>query len=108
MADLSNAGTTWLKFELDFLVENFDGHRTTTETIAELLGRTAKACEDRFYEWKDGRTEAASFKLVPIAGGRADRAREARRRNHVDLDSPVQACPSCHLALPMTGTCPDC
>lgn len=108
MADLPNANTTWLKFELDFLVENFDGHRTTTETIAELLGRTVKACEARFYEWKDGRTEAATFKNTPIAGGRADRAREARRRNHVDLDSTVQVCPTHNIALPATGQCDFC
>jgi hypothetical protein len=107
VANLPNANTTWLSFELDFLVENFDGHRTTTETIAELLGRTVKACEARFYEWKDGRTEAATFKNFPIAGGRADRAREARRRNHVDL-TPVETCPDCHLALPLTGVCADC
>ena len=46
----SNHGTRWTVEEDDFLTSQWDGRGSTTEVIAEILGRTANACSQRYYE----------------------------------------------------------
>lgn len=104
MAQLHNAGSTWTHFELNFLITEFNGHRSHTEVIAELLGRTVAACETRFYEWKQGRDQAQAFKNVP--SGETHYASTAYRAAQARLIAPIKdECPACHLEMPLTGEC---
>ena len=98
----SNHRTTWLTFELEFLVENWDGTRETTKVIAELLGRSADACQQRYYQFTWGDDHAAQNKAV-IDGTHAVAAYRS---------APIRelgpTCSSCHVELPRTGICDAC
>ena len=47
-------GTRWTVDEHQSLSELWTGRKTDTETIAEMLGRTRKACEAHWYGTHDG------------------------------------------------------
>lgn len=92
----------WSEEELDYLVRTYDHKLETMQKIAAHLGRTARACEQRFYEYQHGRTYTAVSDTPGAWSGDA-----GRKPSPPYLRADETLCPDCHLVLPASGICCD-
>lgn len=96
---LDNHHTVWTREELAFVAENWDGHRDTTEVIADLLGRTPDAVQQRYYELTWGNDHAMDEK---------PETNEREGSHHPDQRWGTEICGGCFMQLPATGVCDFC
>jgi hypothetical protein len=106
---LQNHTTRWTVEEIAHLTDLWDGHRETTEVIAELLGRTPDAVQQKFYELSWGAAPK------PVITKNFDPAQDMHatpsRRKSTLLDSLMlgeAVCPNCFMVVPPTGVCGTC
>lgn len=97
-----NHRTRWTVEETQFLLAEFDHTRETTEVIADLLGRTPDATQQRYYEVMWGAQQ-----------GVLSKEQVASRENHpaaaykpVNFDAPkTELCEHCFCYKPVKGNC---
>lgn len=94
MTEQSNHRTRWTQEETAFLMTEWDGHRNTTEIIAELLGRTTDAVQQRHYEIMWGNVDHG-LRNKPTAGESSTYHVAAAYRS-ITFDAPTaEICNTC-------------